>query len=193
LEDLGTCLFLLLIIRGVGVLTSLSCSLSPVDLDIAPLLELHNHRTVTLLATPPSCSNGDFEMTTPLPMNSFVNNSALHILPTLTALSVPGGNASVFDGYTYNATGCTSTNFEGEYLPPPLCSGLHDRSPIRHRCPPTCLSLNRNRLRRRLQHHFWDHHQPHHERAPHDAPEPQHPIWQGRDTREDAVGVCKIP
>ncbi|KAF8509095.1 hypothetical protein JB92DRAFT_2948891 [Gautieria morchelliformis] len=57
--------------------------------------------------------NGDFEMTTPLPANAFVNNSALHILPTLTALSIPGGNASVFDGYTYNATGCTSTNFEG--------------------------------------------------------------------------------
>ena len=60
-------------------------------------------------------------MTTPLADNAFVQNSALHIVPTLTSLSIPGGNASVFDGYTYNATGCTSSNFEGAFsLPPPL-------------------------------------------------------------------------
>lgn len=65
--------------------------------------------------TPHAHSNGEFEMTTTSPSNSFVQNSALHIVPTLTADTIPGGNASVFDGYMYNATGCTSTtNFEGE-------------------------------------------------------------------------------
>jgi hypothetical protein len=32
----------------------------------------------------------------------------LHLVPTLTASYLPGGNASVFDGYTLNLTGCTA-------------------------------------------------------------------------------------
>jgi hypothetical protein len=60
-------------------------------------------------------SNGEFEMTTNSPNNSFVQNGMLYIMPTLTSLSIPGGNASVFNGFTYNITGCTNTlNFEGK-------------------------------------------------------------------------------
>ena len=40
--------------------------------------------------------------------NSFIRNGQLYILPTLTS-DVIGSNA-IFDGYTYNLTGCTNTN-----------------------------------------------------------------------------------
>jgi hypothetical protein len=49
--------------------------------------------------------NGEFEMTTASENNSFVRDGQLYIVPTLTADAI--GAAAVFDGYTYNATGCT--------------------------------------------------------------------------------------
>jgi beta-glucanase (GH16 family) len=49
--------------------------------------------------------NGQFEMTTNSENNSFVRNGALHIAPTLTSDNI--GGAAIFDGYTYNITGCT--------------------------------------------------------------------------------------
>jgi beta-glucanase (GH16 family) len=47
-------------------------------------------------------------MTTGSSNNSFIQNSQLYIVPTLTS-DVIGRNA-IFDGYTYNLTGCTNTN-----------------------------------------------------------------------------------
>lgn len=52
--------------------------------------------------------NGEFEMTTGSSNNSFVRNGELYIVPTLTS-DVIGRNA-IFDGYTFNLTGCTNTN-----------------------------------------------------------------------------------
>ncbi|KIJ43531.1 glycoside hydrolase family 16 protein [Sphaerobolus stellatus SS14] len=51
--------------------------------------------------------NGEFEMTTTSPNNSYVKNGTLFIVPTLTSEVI--GVANVFDAYTYNATGCTNT------------------------------------------------------------------------------------
>ncbi|KAF8519892.1 putative member of glycoside hydrolase family GH16, partial [Hysterangium stoloniferum] len=50
-----------------------------------------------------------FEMTTASSNNAFVKGGMLYLMPTLTELSIPGGNDSVFDGYTYNISGCTNT------------------------------------------------------------------------------------
>lgn len=47
-------------------------------------------------------------MTTNSANNSFVQNGELFIVPTLTA-DVIGENA-IFNGHTFNLTGCTSTN-----------------------------------------------------------------------------------
>jgi hypothetical protein len=52
--------------------------------------------------------NGEFEMTTGSSNNSFIRNNQLYILPTLTS-DVIGQNA-IFNGYTFNVTGCTNTN-----------------------------------------------------------------------------------
>jgi hypothetical protein len=52
--------------------------------------------------------NGEFEMATGSSNNSFIRNGQLYIVPTLTS-DVIGRNA-IFDGYTYNLTGCTNTN-----------------------------------------------------------------------------------
>ncbi|PCH34591.1 glycoside hydrolase family 16 protein [Wolfiporia cocos MD-104 SS10] len=52
--------------------------------------------------------NGDFEMTTDSSNNSFVKDGKLYIMPTLTS-DVIGYN-NIFNGYTYNVSGCTSTN-----------------------------------------------------------------------------------
>ena len=52
--------------------------------------------------------NGEFEMTTTSTNNSFIRNGELYILPTLTS-DVIGQNA-IFDGHTFNLTGCTNTN-----------------------------------------------------------------------------------
>ena len=56
------------------------------------------------------CRNGEFEMTTASSNNSYVDDGKLYIVPTLTS-DVIGTNA-IFDGYTYNVTGCTNTNRE---------------------------------------------------------------------------------
>lgn len=52
--------------------------------------------------------NGEFEMATGSSNNSFIRNGELYIVPTLTS-DVIGRNA-IFDGYTFNLTGCTNTN-----------------------------------------------------------------------------------
>ena len=52
-------------------------------------------------------SNGEFQMTTQSDNNSFISDGILYIVPTLTSSVI--GNASIFDGYTYNITGCTNT------------------------------------------------------------------------------------
>jgi len=54
--------------------------------------------------------NGEFEMTTNSPTNSFVKDGKLYILPTLTS-DVIGQNA-IFDGYTFNLTGCTNPKWQ---------------------------------------------------------------------------------
>lgn len=53
-------------------------------------------------------SNGEFEMTTNSPNNSFVEDGKLYIVPTLTSDVI--GRDNVLNGYTYNITGCTNTN-----------------------------------------------------------------------------------
>ncbi|KAJ3488610.1 hypothetical protein NLI96_g2713 [Meripilus lineatus] len=52
--------------------------------------------------------NGEFEMATNSLNNSFVKDGQLYIVPTLTSDVI--GLQSVFDGYTYNITGCTNKN-----------------------------------------------------------------------------------
>ncbi|OCB89589.1 putative member of glycoside hydrolase family GH16 [Sanghuangporus baumii] len=52
--------------------------------------------------------NGEFEMMTNSPNNSFVEDGILYIVPTLTS-DVIGSNA-IFDGFTFNITGCTVAN-----------------------------------------------------------------------------------
>lgn len=49
-------------------------------------------------------------MTTGSSNNSFVEDGKLYIVPTLTSDVI--GSAAIFDGYTYNITGCTNTNSE---------------------------------------------------------------------------------
>ncbi|KAF5353816.1 hypothetical protein D9758_010572 [Tetrapyrgos nigripes] len=49
--------------------------------------------------------NGEFEMTTESPNNSFVANGHLYLVPTLTSDSVP--MSQILDGSVYNITGCT--------------------------------------------------------------------------------------
>ncbi|KAJ7510963.1 glycoside hydrolase family 16 protein [Mycena galericulata] len=49
--------------------------------------------------------NGEFEMTTASPSNSYIANNQLYLLPTLTSDVIP--LASVLDGAVYNLTGCT--------------------------------------------------------------------------------------
>ncbi|KAH8105318.1 concanavalin A-like lectin/glucanase domain-containing protein [Cristinia sonorae] len=52
--------------------------------------------------------NGEFEMTTNSPNNSFVKDGHLYILPTLTSDII--GSDAIFNGHTFNITGCTNTN-----------------------------------------------------------------------------------
>ncbi|KIY53210.1 glycoside hydrolase family 16 protein [Fistulina hepatica ATCC 64428] len=49
--------------------------------------------------------NGEFEMTTNSSNNSFVRDGMLYIYPTLTSDEI--GSDAIFNGYTYNITGCT--------------------------------------------------------------------------------------
>ncbi|KLO06572.1 concanavalin A-like lectin/glucanase [Schizopora paradoxa] len=52
--------------------------------------------------------NGEFQMTTNSANNSFVQNGELFIVPTLTADVI--GESAIFNGHTFNLSGCTSTN-----------------------------------------------------------------------------------
>ncbi|EPS95328.1 hypothetical protein FOMPIDRAFT_1038574 [Fomitopsis schrenkii] len=52
--------------------------------------------------------NGDFEITADSTNNSSVQDGKLYIVPTLTS-DVIGYN-NIFNGYTYNVSGCTSSN-----------------------------------------------------------------------------------
>ncbi|THH03826.1 hypothetical protein EW145_g5982 [Phellinidium pouzarii] len=52
--------------------------------------------------------NGEFEMATASPNNSYVEDGILYIVPTLTADEI--GESAIFNGYTYNITGCTTLN-----------------------------------------------------------------------------------
>lgn len=47
-------------------------------------------------------------MTTSSSNNSYIEDGILYIVPTLTSENI--GNSSVFNGYTYNLTGCTDAN-----------------------------------------------------------------------------------
>jgi beta-glucanase (GH16 family) len=47
-------------------------------------------------------------MATASPNNTFIKNNQLYLLPTLTSDVI--GRQAVFDGHTYNLTGCTDTN-----------------------------------------------------------------------------------
>jgi len=52
--------------------------------------------------------NGEFEMATPFENNSYIQDGQLYLLPTLTSDVI--GTEAVFNGYTFNLTGCTNTN-----------------------------------------------------------------------------------
>ena len=52
--------------------------------------------------------NGEFQMTTQEDDNLFIRNGQLYIMPTLTSDEI--GTDSIFNGYTYNLTGCTENN-----------------------------------------------------------------------------------
>lgn len=49
-------------------------------------------------------------MATDSSTNSFVKDGKLYILPTLTSDVI--GRGAIFDGYTYNLTGCTNQKWE---------------------------------------------------------------------------------
>jgi hypothetical protein len=49
-------------------------------------------------------------MTTNSPTNSFVKDGKLYILPTLTSDVI--GRDAIFNGYTYNLTGCTNQDWK---------------------------------------------------------------------------------
>jgi beta-glucanase (GH16 family) len=49
-------------------------------------------------------------MTTDSPTNSFVKDGKLYILPTLTSDII--GRDAIFNGYTYNLTGCTNEDWK---------------------------------------------------------------------------------
>ena len=49
-------------------------------------------------------------MTTNSPTNSYVKDGNLYILPTLTSDVI--GRDAIFDGYTYNLTGCTNKDYK---------------------------------------------------------------------------------
>ncbi|OCB92028.1 hypothetical protein A7U60_g659 [Sanghuangporus baumii] len=51
--------------------------------------------------------NGEFQMTTDSSDNLYIKNGQLYIMPTLTSDEI--GESSIFDGYTYNLTGCTES------------------------------------------------------------------------------------
>lgn len=52
--------------------------------------------------------NHEFEMTTASENNSYTRDGVLYIVPTLTSDVI--GKSAIFNGYTYNVTGCTNGN-----------------------------------------------------------------------------------
>ncbi|KAF9255429.1 concanavalin A-like lectin/glucanase [Marasmius fiardii PR-910] len=50
--------------------------------------------------------NGEFQVMTSSSDNAKIVNNQLYIIPTLTSARI--GSGSIFDGYTYNADGCTT-------------------------------------------------------------------------------------
>ncbi|KAL5528155.1 hypothetical protein ACEPAF_7291 [Sanghuangporus sanghuang] len=52
--------------------------------------------------------NGEFEMMTGHPNNSYVEDGVLYLVPTLTSDEI--GREAIFDGHIYNITGCTNGN-----------------------------------------------------------------------------------
>ncbi|KAF8996472.1 concanavalin A-like lectin/glucanase [Hymenopellis radicata] len=72
--------------------------------------------------------NGEFEMTTNSPNNSFVHDGALYILPTLTEDSI--GSDAILDGHVFNITDCTFNITRGiSYTQ----SSTHDPFTLNHR------------------------------------------------------------
>ncbi|KAI0631806.1 concanavalin A-like lectin/glucanase [Trametes polyzona] len=81
--------------------------------------------------------NGEFEMTTASENNSFVRDGRLYLVPTLTS-DVIGYN-NVFNGHTFNLTGCTDVNATscgavsnetlGTVIPPVMSARIHTRQP----------------------------------------------------------------
>ncbi|KAI0667514.1 concanavalin A-like lectin/glucanase [Trametes maxima] len=79
--------------------------------------------------------NAEFEMTTASANNSFVRDGHLYIVPTLTSDVI--GYDNVFNGHTFNLTGCTDTNLTscgavsngtlGTVIPPVMSARLHTR------------------------------------------------------------------
>ena len=70
----------------------------------------------------PSQSNGEFEMTTSSENNSFVQNGALYLLPTLTSDVI--GSAAVLNGTTYNLTDCTYNTTQSSGYTSSMCTVL---------------------------------------------------------------------
>lgn len=60
---------------------------------------------------PFSHRNGEFEMMTNSPNNSFIEDGILYLVPTLTSDVI--GTSAIFDGYTFNISGCTAANSSG--------------------------------------------------------------------------------
>jgi hypothetical protein len=53
--------------------------------------------------------NGEFEITTDSPNNTFVRDGKLYIMPTLTSDVI--GRDAIFNGHTFNLTDCTGANY----------------------------------------------------------------------------------
>ncbi|OJT11698.1 Beta-1,3-glucan-binding protein [Trametes pubescens] len=81
--------------------------------------------------------NGEFEMTTASENNSFVRDGRLYLVPTLTSDVI--GTANIFNGHTFNLTGCTDANQTscgavsndtlGTVIPPVMSARVHTRQP----------------------------------------------------------------
>ena len=76
-------------------------------------------------------------MTSSSSQNSFVSDNTLYIVPTLTTQTLSISSDNIFDGYTYNLTGCTSTNSSncgvvsnrtmGTMIPPVMSARLNTK------------------------------------------------------------------
>ncbi len=76
-------------------------------------------------------------MTTASENNSFVRDGRLYLVPTLTSDVI--GTANIFNGHTFNLTGCTDANQTscgavsndtlGTVIPPVMSARVHTRQP----------------------------------------------------------------